>query len=77
MTIFAILFGVGCSVAGFLLAFRQAATRRWIERVGIRLDGVDGEGDDNPFTYIFRIAGMMLLAFGIALAGMFILFNQG
>lgn len=77
LTMFAILFGLACALAGYMFAFRQAATRRWLERLGVQLGGVDGEGDDNPLTYIFRIAGMMFLAFGVALAGMFILVSRG
>lgn len=77
LTIFAILFGAVCAVAGFTLAFRQAAIRRWFGRAGLPVDGADREGGGDALTYIFRIAGMMLLAFGVALAGMFILFNRG
>ncbi len=61
---------------GFTMAFRQASFRRAIGRPkppspSRRPDGAE----DDPLTYILRIAGVMLMAFGIAIGGMLTLFN--
>lgn len=63
-------------VVGFTMAFRQASFRRAIGRpkppsTPLRPDGAE----DDPLTYILRIAGVMLMAFGIAIGGMLTLFN--
>lgn len=69
-------FGLVLAVLGFNMAFRQAAFRRTIGRPKAPLHLVRAERDDeDPLTYILRIAGVMLMVFGVAIGGMLTLFN--
>lgn len=61
---------------GFTMAFRQASFRRAIGRPKPHSPSRRPDGaEDDPLTYILRIAGVMLMAFGIAIGGMLTLFN--
>lgn len=65
------LFGVVLAAIGFTMAFRQAFARRLLGRgagSGARMKAT-GEGQD-PLTYILRIAGIMIMVFGIVIGGM-------
>lgn len=62
-------------VAGFNMAFRQPFVRRLIgqpKRPPVRSNRTD---DEDPLTYGLRIAGIMIMVFGIALGGMLTLFH--
>lgn len=79
MSVFALIViavGVILAVSGFTMAFRQTAFRRIIGRpkppASLRHDG---DGNDDPLTYILRISGVMVMVFGIVIAGMMTLFN--
>lgn len=71
------LFGIVLAVIGFNMAFRQAAVRRLLGRPApppaARPGGDDG---DDPLTYVLRIAGVMVMIFGIVLGGMMTLFHM-
>jgi hypothetical protein len=65
------LIGLVLAVIGFHLAFRQEQVRRWWAMLrGARADLLPLT-DDDPARYALRIAGMMILAFGVVLAGFF------
>lgn len=69
-------FGLLLVLLGFNMAFRQASFRRAIGRPkppASRLRA--GNEDEDPLTYILRIAGVMMMVFGIAIGGMLTLFN--
>lgn len=69
-------FGLVLAVLGFNMAFRQTAFRRTIGRPKAPPRLVRAERDDeDPLTYILRIAGVMLMVFGVAIGGMLTLFN--
>ena len=70
------VFGLVLALLGFNMAFRQVSFRRAIGRpkpAASRLR--PGNEDGDPLTYILRIAGVMLMVFGIAIGGMLTLFN--
>lgn len=70
------LFGVVLAVIGFTMAFRQKTFRRLIGRPPPPVSAKaspDAEGD--PVTYILRIAGTMVMVFGLAIGVMVTLFN--
>lgn len=67
------LLGLVLVVTGFCMAFRQDLIRRifgWRSR-----PAVSARHRDDPITYILRIAGIMLMAFGVAIGGMFTFFT--
>lgn len=70
------LFSLLIAVTGFFMAFRQDAVRRLFgcpPKTGKR---TNGENDGlEPLTYVLRIAGIMMMAFGVALGGMITMFN--
>ena len=70
------IFGLILAVAGFCMAFRQAFVRRLIGRPPLPTSSLD-EADDtgDPLTYILRIAGIMMMAFGVAIGIMVTLFS--
>lgn len=71
-----VLFGAVCALAGFALAFRQDFVRRLLGRAETPSPVTPQEdSQDDPLTYILRIGGVMLMAFGIAIASMFALFT--
>ncbi len=56
---------------GFSMAFRQSAVRRLIGRPPPRASSlVQADGESDPITYILRIAGIMIMIFGIVIGGM-------
>lgn len=70
--ILTIALGLGLAAAGFTLAFRQAWIRGLLGRPAPpRLAG----GDEDPLAYALRIAGVMIMAFGVIIAGMFTAFH--
>ena len=66
-------FGAILAAIGFLRAFRQAFVRRIFGRPPATADKTSG--DEDPLTYILRIAGVMTMAFGVAIGGMVTLVN--
>lgn len=62
-------------ITGFSMAFRQPFVRRLLGASASPPSSVpSGDGED-PLTYILRIAGVMIMVFGIAIGGMLTLFN--
>lgn len=63
------IFGAILAVVGFLMAFRQAFVRHVL---GLKpaAQSPSGEEDEDPLAYGLRISGIMIMVFGIALAGM-------
>lgn len=66
-------FALILAVIGFCMAFRQTFVRRLLGKPLAR--SRCGSDDDDPLTYILRIAGVMAMVFGIAIGGMVTLFN--
>lgn len=70
------LFSLLIAVTGFFMAFRQDAVRRLFGRPPKTGKRTNGENDGlEPLTYVLRIAGIMMMAFGVALGGMITMFN--
>ena len=65
------LCGALLAAVGFGMAFRQDLVRRLLGRAGASAPRV-GRVDDgqDPLTYILRIAGIMVMVFGVVIAGM-------
>lgn len=63
-------FGFLLAIIGFNMAFRQAAVRRMLGRPAAPRRSKEEEVDADPLTYGLRIAGVMMMIFGIVLAGM-------
>lgn len=64
------IFGAILVAIGFSMAFRQLFVRRLF---GLKLEPRAPHGSDDeedPLTYILRIAGIMIMVFGFALAMM-------
>ncbi|WP_395336910.1 hypothetical protein WBP06_20960 [Novosphingobium sp. BL-8H] len=68
------VFGLLLAVIGFTMAFRQHVARRILGRP-IRPDTRQAPDNEDPLTYGLRIAGVMIMVFGIVIAGMVTLFN--
>ena len=66
------VFGLILAVIGFSMAFRQDFVRRLVGRPPRPAASVNENSD--PLTYILRIAGIMIMAFGIAIGGMVTMF---
>jgi hypothetical protein len=66
-------FGFILALVGFNMAFRQAAVRRMLGRPAPHRSKNDTVAD--PLTYGLRIAGIMIMVFGIVIAGMVTLFS--
>ncbi len=60
------------AVIGFCMAFRQEFVRRLVGRPPRPASSVNENSD--PLTYMLRIAGIMIMAFGIAIGGMVTMF---
>jgi hypothetical protein len=78
MLTFYIFFGAGILLAiiGFCLAFRQDFIRRlWRCRPRGRAN-VFVEPEDDPVRYFLRILGVMVMAFGLAIAGFEFVLNS-
>ena len=68
-------FGAVLVFAGFAMAFRQKAVRRLIGRPQSK-SSINRPGEEgDAMTYVLRIAGVMVMVFGIAIAGMVTLFT--
>lgn len=65
--------GVILAVVGFCMTFRQSFVRRFIGRPYMPVSSASQSAD--PLTYILRIAGVMMMVFGVVLGGMFTLFS--
>lgn len=63
------IFGLALAIVGFLMAFKPSVFRR-IARMS---PPPSGGGSTDALTYVLRIAGVMIMMFGIVLAGMFTL----
>lgn len=68
-------FGAVLAVTGFAMAFCQPAVRRLIGRPQPPVPPIAGESGADPLTYVLRIAGVMVMVFGVVIAGMITLFN--
>jgi hypothetical protein len=68
-------FGMVLAGAGFTMAFRQAFFRRLLGRAGSPARQTRSDHGEDPITYILRIAGVIVMAFGIAIASMVTLFH--
>lgn len=64
------VFGAILGFFGFTMAFRQPAFRRFIGRPQPPPSRTGSQGDEDPLTYVLRISGVMVMVFGIVLAGM-------
>ena len=70
--ILAVALGLCLAVVGFTLAFRQAWVRKLLgQPAAPRLPGED----EDPLAYALRIGGVMVMAFGIIIGGMFTAFR--
>jgi len=69
-------FGIVLALIGFTMAFRQAFVRRLMGRSRRPSSQFGGSGSEDPLTYILRIAGIMIMVFGITLGGMMTLFHM-
>lgn len=71
------LFGFILAVAGFAMAFRQAFVRRLLGLPAMpRILPERNDSGDDPLTYVLRIAGTMIMIFGIVIAGMTTMFHM-
>jgi uncharacterized membrane protein YfcA len=67
-----VAFGLCLAFIGFNMAFRQTAVRRLLGRPAPpRL----ADEDEDPLAYALRIAGVMIMAFGIVIGGMVTTFH--
>ncbi len=70
------VFGLVLVFVGFNMAFRQPFVRRLLGRASEPPPSRVSTGqEEDPLTYILRIAGVMIMVFGIAIGGMLTLFN--
>jgi len=70
------VFGFTLAILGFCMTFWESAIRH---AFGCHLISAQFDEDGNredAMTYILRIAGVMIMVFGIAIAGMFIFMSQ-
>lgn len=70
------LFSLMIAIVGFFMAFHQVAIRRFLgshPAPGSRPN--DESHSQEPLTYALRIAGIMLMGFGVALGGMITMYN--
>ena len=70
------VFGFMLATAGFCMTFRQSSIRRVLGRPLKPTQFAEDGNREDAMTYILRIAGVMTMAFGVAIAGMFIFMNQ-
>lgn len=69
--LFADFFGLVLATIGFTMAFRQTVVRRLLGRpVRPPSQFRQSNDDEDPLTYILRIAGVMFMIFGIVIGGM-------
>lgn len=69
------LFGLVLAIVGFTMAFRQDFVRRILNPGASRKQLTRSDRENDPMTYILRIAGVMTMVFGVVLAGMITLFS--
>lgn len=67
------IFGLLAAFIGFNMVFRQEFVRRLWNRSDDR-HAPRPTGKDDPITYILRIAGTMLMVFGLAIGSMITMF---
>lgn len=68
--------GLALIAAGFIMAFRQGLVRRILYRNGAPgRPAAPGEDGQDPLTYVLRIAGVMVMTFGLTVGGMITLFH--
>ena len=70
------VFGFMLATVGFCMTFRQSAIRRALNRPLKPTQFAEDGSREDAMTYILRIAGVMIMVFGIAIAGMFIFMSQ-
>ncbi|WP_380874294.1 hypothetical protein ACFB49_46980 [Sphingomonas sp. DBB INV C78] len=66
------ILGIVFAISGFLMAFRPMTVRRWwrmFRRAG-ETERLAVPAKDDPVVYALRIAGVMIMIFGITIAGM-------
>lgn len=68
------IFGLVLAAIGFTMAFRQHVARRILGRQ-IGPASRQTPDDEDPLTYVLRIAGVMIMVFGVVIAGMVTLFH--
>jgi hypothetical protein len=72
------LFGAILAGFGFTMAFRQSVIRRFIGGSDPAAPPIaSAKNHEDPLTYVLRIAGIMMMAFGIAIGIMVTLFHLG
>jgi len=64
--------GLCLAFMGFGMAFRQIVVRRLLGRPAPPRSPGD---DEDPLAYALRIAGVMIMAFGIVIGGMVLAFH--
>ena len=69
------VFGIVLVVVGFHMAFRQPFVRQLLGRPVSPPSHLSEGDDEDPLAYILRIAGVMIMVFGIAIGGMLTLFH--
>ncbi len=68
--------GLALIAAGFIMAFRQDLVRRILYRNGAPgRPAASREDGQDPLTYVLRIAGVMVMTFGLTVGGMITLFH--
>lgn len=70
------VFGLTLAFVGFFMAFRQDTIRVVLRRPLRPTQFAEDGGEEDAMTYVLRIAGVMIMVFGIAIAGMFIFMSQ-
>jgi hypothetical protein len=70
------VFGLTLAILGFCMAFWQSAIRRVLRRPLKPTQFAEDGNREDAMTYILRIAGVMTMVFGIAIAGMFTFMGQ-
>lgn len=69
------LLGFALAVIGFNMAFRQRSVRRMLGKPLPPVRHSQNAGDGDPLTYVLRISGVMVMIFGIVIAGMVTIFH--
>lgn len=57
------------------MAFRQTVVRRLLKRPELSGSRMPQSNENDPLTYVLRIAGIMIMVFGIVIAGMMTLIH--
>ena len=64
------IFGAVLAVVGFVMAFRQAFVRDLLGLTSTLSPAQETGDEEDPLTYVLRIAGIMIMIFGVGFAGM-------